>query len=98
MLSDYLSILYSDHVYCFLIVFGIIFILFQIKSNPHRHTCPPGGGGGKDKSKLIKTRWVADAILDWVRKTPTIGQTALYGKLFEKYKINVQYMKIVYAK
>ena len=72
--------------------------MFQIKSNPHGHTCPPGGGGGKDKSKLAKTRWVADAILDWVRETPTIGPTALHGKLFEKYKINVQYMKIFYAK
>ncbi|XP_073360369.1 uncharacterized protein [Aegilops tauschii subsp. strangulata] len=40
--------------------------LIQIKSNPHRHTCPPGGGGAKDKSKLAKTRWVADAILDWI--------------------------------
>ncbi|KAE8818385.1 hypothetical protein D1007_03829 [Hordeum vulgare] len=30
--------------------------LIQIKSNPHRHTFPPGGGGGKDKSKLAKTR------------------------------------------
>nr|XP_020149468.2 uncharacterized protein LOC109734680 [Aegilops tauschii subsp. strangulata] len=72
--------------------------LIQIKSNPHGHTCPPGGGGGKNKSKLAKTRWVADAILDWVRETPTIGPTALHGKLFEKYKINVQYMKIFYAK
>ncbi|KAE8790217.1 Mutator-like transposase [Hordeum vulgare] len=29
---------------------------YEIKSNPHRHTCPLGGGGGKDKSKLAKTR------------------------------------------
>nr|XP_040258674.1 uncharacterized protein LOC120975979 [Aegilops tauschii subsp. strangulata] len=72
--------------------------LIQIKSNPHGHTCPPGGGGGKDKSKLAKTRWVAEAILDWVRETPTIGPTTLHGKLFEKYKINVQYMRIFYAK
>ena len=56
------------------------FILFQIKSNPHGHTCPPGGGGGKDKSKLAKTRWVADAILDWVRETPTIGPRTLHGE------------------
>ena len=72
--------------------------MFQIKSNPHGHTCPPGGGGGKDKSKLAKTRWVADAILDWVRETPTIGPIALHGKLFEKYKINIPYMRIFYAK
>ena len=72
--------------------------MFQIKRNPHGHTCPPGGGGEKDKSKLAKTRWVADAILDWVRETPTIGPTTLHGKLFEKYKINISYMKIFYAK
>ena len=72
--------------------------MFQIKSNPHGHTCPPGGGGGKNKSKLAKTRWVADAILDWVRETPTIGPGALHGKLFDKYKINIPYMRIFYAK
>ncbi|XP_020185340.1 uncharacterized protein [Aegilops tauschii subsp. strangulata] len=75
-------------------------ILFPelIKSNPHGHTFPPGGGWGKEKSKLAKVRWVADAILDWMRETPTIGPIALHGKLFEKYKINISYMKIFYAK
>ena len=29
---------------------------------------------------------------------PTIGPTALHVKLFEKYKINISYMKIFYAK
>ena len=73
-------------------------ILFQIKKNPHQHTCPPGGGGGKAKTKLAKTRWVADAILDWLRETPTLGPTALHGKLFEKYKIDIPYMRIFCAK
>jgi hypothetical protein len=41
---------------------------------------------------------VADAILDWVRETPTIGPTTLHGKLFEKYKIDIPYMRIFYAK
>ena len=41
---------------------------------------------------------MADAILDWVRETPTIGPTTLHGKLFEKYKINIPYMRIFYAK
>ena len=41
---------------------------------------------------------MADAILDWVRETPTIGPTSLHGKLFEKYKINIPYMRIFYAK
>ena len=46
------------------------------------------------KTKLTKNRWVADAILDWLRETPTLGPTALHGKLFEKYKIDIPYMRI----
>ena len=41
---------------------------------------------------------MADAILDWVRETPTIGPTALHGKLFKKYRINITYMRIFSAK
>ena len=67
----------------FLTIFCLGPILFQIKKNPHQHTCPPRGGGGKAKTKLAKTRWVADAILDWLRETPTLGPTTLRGKLFE---------------
>ena len=52
----------------------------------------------KAKTKLAKTRWVANAILDWLRETPTLGPTTLHGKLFEKYKIDIPYMRIFYAK
>ena len=84
---------------CFLIVFDIIvFIVFQIKKNPQNHSCPPGGGGGKAKTKLAKTRWVADAILDWLREEPNLGQTSLHEKLFEKYKIEIPYTRIFYAR
>ena len=31
---------------------------------------------------------MADAILDWLRETPTLGPATLHGKLFEKYKID----------
>ena len=72
--------------------------MFQIKKNPHKHTCPPGGGGGKDKTKLAKTRWVADAILDWLREEPGLGPTTLHGKLFEKYKIEIPYMRMLNAR
>ena len=72
--------------------------MFQIKKNPHKHTCPPGGGGGKAKTKLAKTRWVADAILDWLREEPGLGPTTLHGKLFEKYKIEIPYMRIFNAR
>ena len=76
----------------------LFFILFQIKKNEHKHTCPPGGGGGKAKSKLAETRWVADAILDWLREKPNLGATALQGMLFEKYKIKIPYMRIFNAR
>ena len=41
---------------------------------------------------------MADAILDWLRETPTLGSTALHGNLIEKYKIDIPYMRIFYAK
>ena len=85
-------------MYCFLIVFDINFHFVSDKKQPTRAHLPTWRGRGKDKSKLAKTRWVADAILDWVRETPTIGPTALHGKLFEKYNINIPYMRIFYAK
>ena len=72
--------------------------MFHIKKNAHKHTCPPGGGGGKAKTKLAKTRWVADAILDWLREEPGLGPTALHGKLFETYKIEIPYMRIFNAR
>ena len=52
----------------------------------------------KAKTKLAKTRWVAKAILDRLREKPTLGPTTLHGKLFEKYKIDIPYMRIFYAK
>lgn len=77
--------------------------MLQIKTNPHAHACPPGGGEGKQDpkvgaTKLAKTRWVADAILDWLRETPTLGPKALQGKLKEKYKIDIPYMRVFNAK
>ncbi|KAM0833166.1 hypothetical protein ACQ4PT_064435 [Festuca glaucescens] len=72
--------------------------LIQIKKNPHKHACPPGGGGGKAKTKLAKTRWVVDAILDWLREEPGLGPTTLHAKLFEKYEIKIPYMRIFNAR
>ena len=37
-------------------------------------------------------------MLDWLREKPTLGPTALHGKLFEKFKIDIPYMRIFYAK
>jgi hypothetical protein len=41
---------------------------------------------------------VADAIMDMLRDTPTLGPTALHKLLFDKYKMNIPYMRIFYAK
>jgi hypothetical protein len=48
--------------------------------------------------QLAKTRWVADAILDWLREEPRLGPTTLHGKLFDKYKIKILYMRIFNAR
>ncbi|KAK1607561.1 hypothetical protein QYE76_031234 [Lolium multiflorum] len=72
--------------------------LVQIKKNEEIHRCPPRGGEPEVKSKLAKTRWLADAILDWLRETPTLGPTALNKKILEKFDIEVPYMRMFYAK
>jgi hypothetical protein len=41
---------------------------------------------------------VADAILDWLREEPGLGPTTLHGKLFDKYKIKIPYMRIFNAR
>ncbi|KAK1650467.1 hypothetical protein QYE76_068272 [Lolium multiflorum] len=73
--------------------------LVQIKVNKEIHRCPPLGGEPDLKTKLAKTRWLADIILDWLRETPSLGPTALQKKVAEKYKgMKVPYMRMFYAK
>jgi hypothetical protein len=52
----------------------------------------------EEKSKLAKTRWLADAIIDWLRETPTLGPTALIKLISDKFSINISYMRMFYAK
>ena len=72
--------------------------MFQIKKNSIGHTCPPRAGAPEEKSKLAKTRWLADAIIDWLRETPTLGPTALIKLISDKFTINIPYMRMFYAK
>ena len=72
--------------------------MFQIKKNPYVHNCPPRGGAPEVKSKLAKTRWLADAIIDWLRETPSLDPTALIKKMAEKFDIKIPYMRMFYAK
>ncbi|KAK1665451.1 hypothetical protein QYE76_053610 [Lolium multiflorum] len=69
----------------------------KIKKNEEVHRCPPRGGEPEVKTKLAKTRWLADRILDWLRETPSLGPTALQKKIFEKFQIK-PYMRMFYAK
>jgi hypothetical protein len=46
----------------------------------------------------VKTRWLADAIIDWLRETPTLGPTALRKLIYDKFSINIPYMRMFYAK
>ncbi|KAK1556126.1 hypothetical protein QYE76_007640 [Lolium multiflorum] len=72
---------------------------YEIKKNKEIHRCPPLGGEPDLKTKLAKTRWLADIILDWLRETPSLGPTALQKKVAEKYKgMKVPYMRMFYAK
>ncbi|KAK1667935.1 hypothetical protein QYE76_056094 [Lolium multiflorum] len=71
---------------------------FEIKKNKEIHRCPPLGGEPELKTKLAKTRWLADIILDWLREDPSLGPTALVKKVVEKYKMKVPYMRMFYAK
>ena len=75
-----------------------IFIMFQIKSNQLKHSCPPQGGHPKDKTKLAKTRWLADAIMDWMRANPSLGATPLIKEVSKKFTITVPDMRMFYAK
>ena len=49
--------------------------MFEVKKNSNDHTFPPQAGQLKDKTKLAKTRWLADAIIDWIREEPSLGPT-----------------------
>jgi len=72
--------------------------MFQIKKNSIDHTCPPRAGAPEEKSKLAKTRWLADAIIDWLRETPSLGPTALIKLISDKFNIKIPYMRMFYAK
>nr|XP_020200415.1 uncharacterized protein LOC109786244 [Aegilops tauschii subsp. strangulata] len=66
--------------------------IFQIKVCPFSHTCPTKMRS--EKFKPAKSKWVADVVLDWVRKNPDIGPTALQEKIHEKYHLTVPYMRV----
>jgi hypothetical protein len=52
----------------------------------------------EEKLKLTKTRWLADAIIDWLRETLSLGPTALIKLISDKFNIKIPYMRMFYAK
>jgi len=51
-----------------------------------------------DAQKAAKSRWCADAMLEWVRQNPSIGPSELIKRLHEKYNVRVPYMRVFYGK
>jgi hypothetical protein len=41
---------------------------------------------------------LADAIIDWLRETPSLGPTALIKLISDKFNIKIPYMRMFYAK
>ena len=76
----------------------VTFYFVSDKEKPTQALLSSWRGRGKAKTKLAKTQWVAYAILDWLREEPGLGPTALHGKLFEKYKIKIPYMRVFNAR
>jgi hypothetical protein len=54
-------------------------------------------GAPEEKSKLAKFRWLADAIIDWLRETPSLGPIALIKLISDKFNIKIPYMRMFYA-
>jgi hypothetical protein len=69
--------------------------VIQVKVNPFPHTCP---SERKGSHKAAKSRWCADAVLEWVTYNPCIGTTELMKKIKDKYNILVPYMRVYYGK
>ena len=68
--------------------------IVQVKVNPFPHTCVRSG----DAQKAAKSRWCANAMLEWVRQNPSIGPSELIKRLHEKYNVRVPYMRVFYGK
>jgi hypothetical protein len=49
--------------------------VIQVKVNLFPHTCP--SAERKSSQKVAKSRWCADAMLNWVRENQCIGPAAL---------------------
>ena len=69
---------------------------FQIKVNPHPHTCP--SVNRSQRLRAAKRRWIADASMAWIRKNLAIRTKEIQGRLLEKYGLEVPYSRCYYGK
>ncbi|KAE8791176.1 hypothetical protein D1007_34369 [Hordeum vulgare] len=70
-------------------------IEINVKVNRHPHTCP--SVTRRQRLRLAKCRWVADAVTNRVRENSNISVTQLQTDLKKKYGVELPYMRVFYA-
>jgi hypothetical protein len=68
----------------------------QVKVNKTAHTCP--SVSRRQRLRSAKSRWVADAVKNWVLEDSEVGPTQLQKNLKKKYGLAVPYMRVLYGK
>ena len=68
----------------------------QVKVHVQEHTC--SSTKKKKKQKNASKAWVCEKFMDWVKEDPSVRPMELRRRLHDKYKINVQYMKVFRGK
>ena len=58
--------------------------------NQYAHTCP--SVNRRQRLKSAKSRWVADAVKNWILEDSEVGPTQLQKNLKKKYGLAVPYM------
>ena len=64
--------------------------------NKTAHTCP--SVNRRKRLKSAKSRWVGDAVKNWVLEDSEIGVRQLQKNLKKKYGLEVPYMRVFYGK
>ena len=64
--------------------------------NKTAHTCPTVNR--RKRLKSAKSRWVGDAVKNWVLEDSEIGVRQLQKNLKKKYGLEVPYMRVFYGK
>ena len=72
--------------YAFIIVWTVAnYYLLQVKVNKTAHICP--SVTRRQRLRSAKSRWVADAVKNWVRENSNISVPTLQTDLKKKYGV-----------